>query len=94
LCLCRTCQKLDGWPYSCNQIIPKADLNITKEAPSVYACTGASEKPVQCFYCGDYTSHTYHHQAAMPDKVIVRTLLLDQGKDLPVGGEIFAEGRL
>jgi len=30
----------------------------------------------------------------MPGKVIERTLLLDQGKDLPVGGEIFAEGRL
>ena len=49
---------------------------------------------MQCFYCGDYTSHIYHHEAAMLDKVIVRTLLLDQGKDLPVGGEIFAEGRL
>lgn len=51
-------------------------------------------KPVRCFYCGNCTSHIYHHQAAMPDKVIVRTLLLDGGAQLPATGEIFAEGRL
>ena len=49
---------------------------------------------MQCFYCDDYMSHVCYHQAAMPDKVTLRTLLLDQGKDLPVGGEVFAEGRL
>jgi hypothetical protein len=30
----------------------------------------------------------------MPDKIIVRTLLLEGGNDLPAGGEIFQEGRL
>lgn len=30
----------------------------------------------------------------MPEKVIVRTLLLDGGNDLEAGGEIFAEGAL
>ena len=36
----------------------------------------------------------YHHQDAMPEKVIVRTLLLDGGNELQAGGEIFAEGAL
>ena len=30
----------------------------------------------------------------MPDKVIVRTLLLEGGNDLEAGGEIFPEGKL
>ncbi|OCK79867.1 hypothetical protein K432DRAFT_298894, partial [Lepidopterella palustris CBS 459.81] len=94
LCHCRTCQKLGGGPYSCNQIIPKEDLSITEGAPGVYTYIGASGKQVQCFYCPTCTSHIYHHQAVMPDKVIVRTLLLDEGSNMPASGEIFAEGRL
>jgi hypothetical protein len=30
----------------------------------------------------------------MPDKIIVRTLLLDGANDFPAGGEIFTEGKL
>lgn len=30
----------------------------------------------------------------MPDKVIVRTLLLEGGNHMPATGEIFSEGRL
>jgi len=30
----------------------------------------------------------------MPDRVIVRTLLLNGGEAMPATGEIFAEGRL
>lgn len=30
----------------------------------------------------------------MPDKIIVRTLLLEGGNELPAGGEIFTEGKL
>lgn len=51
-------------------------------------------KNVDCYYCGNCTSHIYHHQAVMPDKIIVRTLLLDRGPTMPATGEIFAEGRL
>jgi hypothetical protein len=51
-------------------------------------------KPVQCFYCGNCTSHIYHHQAVMPDKIIIRTLLLSEGPEMPATGEIFGEGRL
>ena len=51
-------------------------------------------KDVRCFFCPTCTSHIYHHQDAMPDKIIVRTLLLDGGNDFPAGGEIFPEGKL
>jgi len=54
----------------------------------------ASGKPVQCFYCGNCTSHIYHHQAVMPNKIIIRTLLLNGGPEMPATGEIFGEGRL
>jgi len=49
---------------------------------------------VQCFYCGNCTSHIYHYQAVMPDKIIIRTLLLNGGPEMPATGEIFGEGRL
>ncbi|EME42725.1 hypothetical protein DOTSEDRAFT_94369, partial [Dothistroma septosporum NZE10] len=94
LCHCSTCQKLGGGPYSCNQIIAKEDLVITKGQPKIYTYKGASGKDVRCFFCPTCTSHIYHHQDAMPDKVIVRTLLLEGGNHMPATGEIFAEGRL
>lgn len=51
-------------------------------------------KSVRCYFCGTCTSHIYHHQDVMPDKIIVRTLLLDGGPQMPATGEIFGEGRL
>ncbi|KAG9666640.1 hypothetical protein KCU99_g6518, partial [Aureobasidium melanogenum] len=98
LCHCSTCQKLGGGPYSCNQIIPRDDLRILSGTPNVYTYTGASGivlgKSVRCFFCGTCTSHIYHHQDVMPDKIIVRTLLLEGGPQMPATGEIFGEGRL
>ncbi|KAL1620470.1 hypothetical protein SLS56_009649 [Neofusicoccum ribis] len=94
LCHCDTCKKLGGGPYSCNYIVPREHLRITKGSPSVYTYQGASGKDVRCHFCPTCTSHIYHHQDAMPDKVIVRTLLLEGGNDLEAGGEIFPEGKL
>ncbi|KAF2194464.1 hypothetical protein K469DRAFT_705922 [Zopfia rhizophila CBS 207.26] len=94
LCHCDTCKKLGGAPYSCNFIVPREDLAITKGQPGIYTYKGASGKNVRCFFCSTCTSHIYHHQDAMSDKVIVRTLLLDCGNDLDAGGEIFPEGKL
>lgn len=94
LCHCRTCQQLGGGPYSCNQIVPKEALKILTGSPKVYTYTGASGKSVDCFYCGNCTSHIYHHQAVMPDKIIIRTLLLNGGPEMPATAEIFGEGRL
>lgn len=51
-------------------------------------------KKVHCNHCSYCTSHVYHHQEVMGDQIIVRTILLDGGKELKVGGEIFGEGRL
>lgn len=51
-----------------------------------------SSKPVLCFHCGRCTSHIYHQAMSNPDKVIVRTLLLEGGDKMGLGGEIFAEG--
>ncbi|KAI6844756.1 hypothetical protein KC342_g123 [Hortaea werneckii] len=42
LCHCQTCQKLGGGAYSCNQIIPRGDLSVTKGEPACYTYTGAS----------------------------------------------------
>ena len=94
VCHCDTCKKLGGGPYSCNYIVPREALTILKGRPSEYAYKGASGKDVHCYFCPRCTSHIYHHQDAMPEKVIVRTLLLDGGNDLAAGGEIFAEGAL
>lgn len=60
----------------------------------IYRYVGASGKEVRCYYCGNCTSHVYHHQEIMGDQIIVRTILLDGGREMGVGGEIFEEGRL
>jgi hypothetical protein len=36
----------------------------------------------------------YHHQEVMGEQIILRTILLEGGKGMSVGGEIFGEGRL
>jgi hypothetical protein len=51
-------------------------------------------KSVHCYFCPTCTSHIYHHQDVAPENIIVRTLLLEGGNDLDVGGEIFPEGML
>lgn len=51
-------------------------------------------KKVHCYHCANCTSHVYHHQEVMGEQIIVRTILLEGGKGMGVGGEIFGEGRL
>ncbi|KAL6709246.1 hypothetical protein ACN47E_001653 [Coniothyrium glycines] len=96
LCHCSTCQKLGGGPYSCNQIVPKEALKIIAGQENVgeYKYKGASGKFVHCYFCKICTSHIYHHQDVMPEKIIVRTLLLEGGESMPATAEIFGEGRL
>ncbi|KAI5920761.1 Mss4-like protein [Camillea tinctor] len=94
LCHCGTCQKLGGGPYSMNQIVHQDDLRIIQGQLKTYTYTGASGNPVNCYYCDNCTSHVYHHQAVMHDKIIVRTMLLDGGGDMEPSAEIFAEGKL
>ncbi|MCJ1475659.1 hypothetical protein MMC13_004322 [Lambiella insularis] len=94
LCHCGTCKKLGGGPYSLNQIIGREDLVITKGSPSTYTYTGDSGKSVRCYFCGECTSHVYHHQEIMGDKIIVRTILLEGGEAMQPGGEIFGQGKL
>ncbi|CAI9636628.1 unnamed protein product [Alternaria burnsii] len=96
LCHCSTCQKLGGGPYSCNQIIPKEELHIISGEENIrqYRYKGASGKFVRCYFCKICTSHIYHHQDVMPEKIIVRTLLLEGGENMPATAEIFGEGRL
>ena len=94
VCHCDTCKKLGGGPYSCNYIVQREAITIVKGELGEYKYQGASGKDVHCYFCRRCTSHVYHHQDAMPEKVIVRTLLLDGGNELQAGGEIFAEGAL
>lgn len=51
-------------------------------------------KQVHCYFCGNCTSHAYHHQEVMGDQIIVRTALLEGGNDMGVVAEIFPEGQL
>ncbi|PWY87534.1 hypothetical protein BO70DRAFT_287397, partial [Aspergillus heteromorphus CBS 117.55] len=63
LCHCDTCRKLGGGPFSMNQIIHMA----RPSSPSCHTYTGASGKPVNCYFCPNCTSHIYHHPAVMGD---------------------------
>ncbi|MCJ1325188.1 hypothetical protein MMC10_001850 [Thelotrema lepadinum] len=77
LCHCNTCKLLSGGPYTLNQIIDKNDLQITKGTVKNYTYYGDSGKPVHCYYCPNCTTHVYHHQTVLGDKIIARTGLLD-----------------
>ena len=51
-------------------------------------------KPVNCYYCPNCTTHVYHHQTVLGDKLVVRTVLLDGGKDLKPAAEIFGKAKM
>ncbi|PSS20468.1 hypothetical protein M430DRAFT_41776 [Amorphotheca resinae ATCC 22711] len=40
------------------------------------------------------TSHVYHHQEVLGDQIVVRTILLDEGKSFEPTAEIFGKYRL
>jgi len=50
-------------------------------------------KPVNCYYCPNCTSHVYHHQTVLGDKIVVRTSLLQGSKNFKVAAEIFGKDR-
>jgi hypothetical protein len=100
---------LSGGTYTLNQIIPKEDLKVTKGNLKAYTYHGDSGKAVNCYYCPsmssnfliyiqlltqlDCTSHAYHHQEVMGDKVVVRTGLLGSAKDMKPAAEIYGKAR-
>jgi hypothetical protein len=51
-------------------------------------------KKAHCYFCPTCTSHIYHHQEVAPERIIVRTLLLEGGREMQAGAEIFPEGKL
>jgi len=68
LCHCGTCQQLGGAPYSCNQIIPEEDLEMTTKGKGkkgaeaglkCYRYKGKSGGEVRCWFCGGCGSHVY-----------------------------------
>ncbi|KAF2469005.1 uncharacterized protein BDR25DRAFT_264133 [Lindgomyces ingoldianus] len=98
LCHCDTCKYLSGSTFTLNQIIPKANLTITKGKDSLnrYTYYGESGKPVYCYFCPNCTSHVYHHQTVMgDDTIILRTGMLEQGlKEFKPAAEIFGKAKL
>lgn len=49
---------------------------------------------VNCYYCPNCTSHPYHQQTVMPDKIILRTVLLDEGKKFDAAAEIYGKDKM
>lgn len=84
---------LSGSTFTLNAIVPKSNLKIIKGSLSVYTYRGDSGKPVHCYYCPSCTSHVYHHQTVLGEKVIARTGLLQGGRDLPPSAEIYGKAK-
>lgn len=92
---CDTCKYLGGGAYSLNQIIPKSALKITKGGLKTYTYHGDSGKAVNCYYCPNCTTHAYHHQEVMgPDTIILRTVLLDGGKEFKPAAEVYGKAKM
>jgi hypothetical protein len=93
---CNTCKALSGGAYTLNQIIPKDTLKFTKggDALKTYTYAGDSGKDVNCYYCPNCTTHAYHHQTVMGDKIILRTILLEKASDFGAAAEVYGKDRL
>jgi hypothetical protein len=53
-----------------------------------------SGNPVHCYYCPNCTSHVYHHQTVMGDKLIARTVFAEGSKDFKPALEVYGKVRL
>ncbi|KAN0112792.1 Mss4-like protein [Hyaloscypha variabilis] len=93
LCHCDTCKQLGGGAYSLNQILPKENLKLTKGKLNTYTYHGDSGKPVNC-YIALIARLTFTTTRLMGDKIVVRIILLDQGKSLKPSAEVFGKDRL
>ncbi|KAL9090944.1 MAG: hypothetical protein Q9159_001687 [Coniocarpon cinnabarinum] len=95
LCHCDTCKYLGGGSYTLNQIIPRSNLKITRGKLNTYTYKGDSGKSVNCYFCPNCTAHAYHHQEVMgPDTIVIRTILLQGGKDFSPSAEIFGKAKM
>ncbi|KAF2422088.1 hypothetical protein EJ08DRAFT_487322 [Tothia fuscella] len=95
LCHCDACKKLSGSAFTLNQIIPKDAIKVTKGADSLknYKYKGDSGNSVNCYYCPNCTTHAYHHQEVMGDKVILRTALLEKAGSFEPAAEVYGKDR-
>ena len=93
---CDTCKLTSGSAFTLNQIVPSANLNIVsgKEGLHTYNYKGDSGKNVACYFCSNCGTHVYHHQEAMGDKLIAKTMSLEGAKDFPPGVEVYGKARL
>jgi hypothetical protein len=91
---CNTCKALSGSAYTLNTIIPQSDLQITKGTLATYTYQGDSGKPVHCYYCPNCTTHVYHHQTVLGEKIVVRTVLLEGGKGFEPHAEIYGKVKM
>lgn len=94
ICHCDACKSLSGGPYTLNQIVPEDDFKITKGDVKEYTYHGDSGKPVHCYYCANCTTHPYHRQEVMGDKLVVRTGLVQGGRDFKPSAEIYGKARM
>ncbi|KAL8736350.1 MAG: hypothetical protein Q9181_002478 [Wetmoreana brouardii] len=94
LCHCDACKLVSGGEFTLNALAAKDDIKITKGTLKVYDYQGDSGNPVHCYYCPNCTSHAYHHQTVLGDKIVIRTALLEGSKDFNVAAEIFGKDRV
>ncbi|KAK5069456.1 hypothetical protein LTS08_005375 [Lithohypha guttulata] len=95
LCHCEACKLQSGGEFTLNQLAPKDAFKLTKGDLKVYTYKGDSGNPVDCYFCANCTSSPYHHQHALGDKIVVRTMLLHGSKDWGTPAlEIFGKDKL
>lgn len=87
---------MSGGAFTLNQIVPADSIKFTKggDALKKYTYKGDSGNDVNCYYCPNCTSHPYHQQTVMPDKIILRTVLLEQGPEFEAAAEIYGKDKM
>lgn len=94
LCHCNACKSLSGGPSTLNQVVPQEAFQLTKGTLNKYTYKGDSGSSVHCYYCPTCTTHAYHHQEFRGPHYVVRTILLDGGKDMKPAAEVYGRDRL
>ncbi|PWW80093.1 hypothetical protein C7212DRAFT_305738 [Tuber magnatum] len=95
ICHCKTCKSFGGGGYSVNMVVPREQVQMTQGTPKTYTYIGLSGNPVDCYYCPNCTTHAYHHQKVLGDRLVMRPALWENkmAQEGPVEREVFAKDR-
>ncbi len=82
ICHCADCQMQSGSAFSINLLVPAEGFQVQGTSLGKFCTTGASNQPVQRFFCNNCGSPLYSKLASMPGVLVIKAGTLTSSHDI------------